>query len=106
MLFLYYILAANPTPVPHPSGPTWENLVPWVVGFCFTLVSSVLWWITREQNKKLDANTDEIKKMGYALNVANKIKLLEMAADPALHNVVKTQAQSLLQETENALTPK
>lgn len=102
---LLIILAAN-TPVLNPlyptQPPTWETLIPWVVGFLGLLVSSMLWYITNQQNKKIEALTEVVTKLQSAVYLSHRVELLRMAADPALHAAIRAQAESQIREIDLA----
>lgn len=110
-LFILILLAvAAPSPY---QPPTWENLIPWMFGFFALIVSSLLYFFTNQQTKKLEELTLAIKemagkqdKMSNAIYLAHKVRLLQMAADPHIHATLKEQVDIMTREIEEATSQK
>lgn len=46
------------------DSPTWENLIPWIIGFCFTMVSGVLIAIIKDFRgdlREVKVSLDQVK---------------------------------------------
>lgn len=93
------LLAASPVPYPP---PTWENLIPWIIGFCGTALSTVIWYILVQQNKQLHEIRMELGKMANAINLSNRVRLIQMMSDPNLHQVIKDQCAQIVREIDDA----
>lgn len=96
--FLHCLASAPVTYQP----PTWENLIPWIIGFCGSALSTVIWYILVQQNKQLAEIKVELGKMSNALNISNKVRLIQMMADPNLHKVIKDQCESVAREIDDS----
>jgi hypothetical protein len=102
---------------PH-TPPTWENLVPWIIGFCFTMVAAVVYVVLKDVRADIKALILEIKalsnylgerhdgsdskqeKLGNAIVLLHRERLMQWAADMNSHPMMQKQAQRMLDELE------
>jgi hypothetical protein len=102
-LLFYFILAATTSPTPsYPAPSSFTEIVPWVLGFMATIVSGLLYHNVYGNSKRMDSMDQRIDKLADAVYLSNKARLLQMAADPDLHPLLKEQCNTLVREIEDA----
>lgn len=80
--------------------PTWENLIPWVVGFFASAVSFMVYFILNKLWKQGDEVRAEMTRLNDNAYFSNRARLMGLARDVALHPSLQVECVEMVKELD------